>query len=127
MRLTLDIWICLESSFLALSKNLGHIKMFHISDCQRRLKKPLPSPIQFHKDDELDLELGVEDEEEIKAKYGGKISKEMSGPMFQVFSACMKNLPKPESTLPVKLGQPCLPATLASLAVTKLTKGFYTL
>jgi len=57
--------------------------------------------IQFHKDDELDLELGVEDEEEIKAKYGGKISKEMSGPMFQVFSACMKNLPKPESTLPV--------------------------
>ena len=36
-RLTSDIWVCLESSFQALSKNLGHIKMFHISDCQRGL------------------------------------------------------------------------------------------
>jgi len=50
--------------------------------------------IQFHKDDELDLELQVEDEDELKSKYGGKISKEMNGPLYQLFSACLKAIAK---------------------------------
>lgn len=48
--------------------------------------------IQFHKDDEIDIELEIENPEDFKKKYGDKINKEMSGPLFQVFTACLKNI-----------------------------------
>lgn len=48
--------------------------------------------MQFHKEDEIDLELEVDDDEEFEKKYQGKLSKELAGPTFQVFSACLKNI-----------------------------------
>lgn len=50
--------------------------------------------LQFHRDDEIDLELNVEDDVDINAKYGDKVSREMSGPTFELFTACLKAIAK---------------------------------
>jgi structure-specific recognition protein 1 len=45
--------------------------------------------LQFSMEDEITLELPFDDEE-IKAKYEDKLTKEISGPVYEVFGKIMK-------------------------------------
>ena len=53
----------------------------------------------FNKEDELTLELGLP-EEDIEAKYEGKLTKEMSGPEYEIISRIMKTLVNRKITVP---------------------------
>lgn len=53
----------------------------------------------FNKEDELTLELGLP-EEDIQEKYEGKLTKEMSGPEYEIVSRIMKTLVNRKITVP---------------------------
>jgi len=48
--------------------------------------------MQLPKDDEIAIELQVEDDEEFEQKYQGKLSKELNGPLFQIFAVVLKHI-----------------------------------
>ncbi|XP_013394165.1 FACT complex subunit SSRP1 [Lingula anatina] len=53
----------------------------------------------FNKDEETSLELGLS-EEDIQEKYEGKLTKEMSGPMYEIVSRIMKACVNRKITVP---------------------------
>ncbi|XP_014674263.1 PREDICTED: FACT complex subunit SSRP1-like [Priapulus caudatus] len=55
--------------------------------------------LQFNREDEETLELTIS-EEEIKEKYDGKLSQEMSGPTYEIVSRVMKALVQRKITVP---------------------------
>uniref|UniRef100_H2ZR11 FACT complex subunit SSRP1 n=1 Tax=Ciona savignyi TaxID=51511 RepID=H2ZR11_CIOSA len=53
----------------------------------------------FYKEDDLAVELSLS-EEEVEERFGGKLQKDMSGPMYEVVSRVMKHLVQRKITVP---------------------------
>ncbi|CAI5444757.1 unnamed protein product [Caenorhabditis angaria] len=55
--------------------------------------------LEFIKEDDIDLELGFTDEQ-LKEQYGGKLQRELSGPLFEVVSKLFRVLVNMKITVP---------------------------